>query len=119
MAVGNRGESRILTTSEPLNEKMKSYTDALKGFPGRSRGSYGRMLYLSASTITTLGFGDIVPLTSQARLWVGIEAVLGVILIGLFLTSLSFEVGNRARTKDTDKPTVLKERGSYDGPEHI
>ena len=44
------------------------------------------MFYLSAATITTLGYGDIVPITTTARMWVAVEAILGVVTIGLFLT---------------------------------
>jgi hypothetical protein len=36
------------------------------------------MLYLSAITITTVGYGDIVPLTDTARVLVGIQAVYGL-----------------------------------------
>jgi hypothetical protein len=49
------------------------------------------MLYLSASTITTLGFGDIVPLTSAARLAVSCEAICGILVMGLFLNAVSKE----------------------------
>jgi Ion channel len=55
--------------------------------------NYYRMFYFSAITITTTGFGDIVPITEGARLTVAFETILGVILIGLFLNSLSFKIG--------------------------
>jgi hypothetical protein len=55
--------------------------------------NYYRMFYFSAITITTTGFGDIVPITEGARLAVAFETILGVILIGLFLNSLSFKIG--------------------------
>jgi voltage-gated potassium channel Kch len=38
--------------------------------------------YFSATTITTVGFGDIIPVTPLARALVGIEAVLGLVLAG-------------------------------------
>jgi voltage-gated potassium channel Kch len=50
------------------------------------------MIYFSAVTITTLGFGDIVPITAHARTSV-IEAISGVILIGLFLNALARDRG--------------------------
>lgn len=53
--------------------------------------TFGRMLYLSAVTITTLGYGDIVPLTDAARIAISCEAVGGIILIGLFLNALAYE----------------------------
>jgi hypothetical protein len=60
-----------------------------------------RMLYFSAITITTVGYGDIVPVTTRTRLLVAIEAVFGVVLIGLFLNSIAHE----ARAND-DRPRV-------------
>ena len=47
-----------------------------------------RMFYLSAVTITTLGFGDIVPVSDCARFMVATEVVIGVVLIGIFLNAL-------------------------------
>jgi hypothetical protein len=56
-----------------------------------SKDTFYRMLYLSAVTITTVGYGDIVPLTDLARAAVASEAILGIVLIGLFLNALSHE----------------------------
>lgn len=50
-------------------------------------------LYLSIITITTLGYGDITPLGKVGQLLTASEAVLGVILVGLFLNSLSHQHG--------------------------
>jgi Ion channel len=44
-------------------------------------------LYFSTATLTTLGFGDIVPITSLARSLVAIEALLGILLLGVFLAA--------------------------------
>lgn len=52
---------------------------------------FGRMLYLSAVTITTVGYGDIVPLTDASRIAVACEAIAGVVLIGLFLNAVAHE----------------------------
>lgn len=45
-------------------------------------------LYFSAVTISTLGYGDILPNNSKVRIFVMIETLLGVITIGCFLSSL-------------------------------
>jgi hypothetical protein len=47
------------------------------------------MLYFSAVTITTVGYGDVVPLTGAARFFAAFEATLGIILLGLFISSLA------------------------------
>lgn len=76
-----------------LQAKINSLSFGLNGVSAKN--DYWNMFYLSAVTITTLGFGDFVPITKTARLWVSSEAILGVIIIGLFLNSL---------TKNISKP---------------
>ncbi|WP_339260948.1 potassium channel family protein [Lysinibacillus sp. FSL K6-3209] len=49
--------------------------------------------YFSIVTITTLGYGDITPIGKIAQFLVASEAILGIILIGLFLNSLSHQHG--------------------------
>lgn len=66
-----------------------------QGDPKEASGLFIRMCYLSAVTITTLGFGDITPASSFARALVGFEAVLGVVLIGLFLNAVGQKWGRR------------------------
>jgi len=51
-------------------------------------GNFGRMLYFSATTITTVGYGDVVPLSGIARFLAALEATVGVVLLGLFVVSL-------------------------------
>jgi Ion channel len=79
--------------------RIQAYIGAQEGFPSTASGNLGRMLYFSAMTITTVGYGDIVPISSLARSLVASEAVLGVVIIGFFLNA----VARRA------------ERGSADG----
>ena len=45
-------------------------------------------LYLSAVTVTTLGYGDFVPTSRLTKFLTGLQAVSGVVLMGLFLNSL-------------------------------
>jgi hypothetical protein len=72
--------------------KLMAWINGMRGFPASSSGTPWRMLYLSATTITTLGLGDILPISDTARVFVGLESFLGVVLIGLFLNSLSSEI---------------------------
>jgi uncharacterized protein YjbI with pentapeptide repeats len=48
-------------------------------------------LYFSVVSITTLGYGDILPCSSAAQITAASEALLGLILIGLFLNALSMQ----------------------------
>jgi hypothetical protein len=86
----NKNGSDIIqiTVHNELSRYIETYNRSLQGFPSRLEGDFLRMLYLSMVTITTLGYGDIVPITDKARILVGIESVLGIILIGWFATTL-------------------------------
>ena len=72
-----------------LNKKLYYFTYGVSGFPSLLKDNYWRMLYLSSVTITTLGYGDIVPLTTTTRMLVSAEAILGIIIIGLFPSTRS------------------------------
>lgn len=51
--------------------------------------NFQRALYYSVATITTLGYGDIIPVTDTARKLAGLETILGIITIGLFMGFLT------------------------------
>lgn len=70
-------------------ERLRQLADGLNS--GVDLHAFGRMLYLSAVTVTTVGYGDIVPLTDTARIGVACEAILGIVLVGLFLNALAYE----------------------------
>jgi hypothetical protein len=92
--------TRVLCNRRDVSTQLLGLANAKSGFPGELRGSFSRMLYLSAVTITTLGYGDILPRTNRARLLVALEAVLGIIVIGLFLNSLARERDVPVRQSD-------------------
>ena len=91
MPEGDRYTPAITLPYEPRLLLFK-YVRAMLGFPSDFKDNASRMMYLSAVTLTTLGYGDIVPLTSLARTLTAIEAVSGILLIGLFLNSLAREI---------------------------
>jgi hypothetical protein len=71
---------------------------------------FPRMLYFSAVTATTLGYGDIVPVATRARGLITVEAVLGVILVGLFLNSIAQTVTrgrNGGQAPLPDQPSLF------------
>lgn len=70
--------------------------------------SFIECIYFSIVTITTLGYGDILPANDTGRIIAGIESVLGITLIGLFLNSLS-----RVRSETTRAEEIEKEQKNY------
>lgn len=74
-----------------LLERLVRYSNGQNGLASDLDENYWRMLYLSAVTITTLGYGDIVPITNTSRILISMESILGIVLIGLFLNALAYE----------------------------
>ena len=75
------------------------YIESVENFgiepAGRNSAGLVRMLYLSTVTITTLGYGDILPITNLSRTLVAFESILGIVVIGLFLNAVSRQVSLR------------------------
>jgi len=76
-----------ITFSDDQLRTIGTLTDYSNGVIRQN--SFKRMLYFSAITISTIGYGDIVPIDDQLRLLVGLEATLGIIFIGLFINALA------------------------------
>jgi len=79
---------RRLDVTEHVFDRVRAFQSGAGGFPNNVPGGYGRMLYLSVVTVSTLEYGDIVPLTWRTRLFTGVEATLGIILLGLLVSSM-------------------------------
>ncbi|MFT7009625.1 MAG: hypothetical protein ACJAXJ_004175 [Colwellia sp.] len=60
-------------------------------------------LYFSVVSITTLGYGDILPCSSAAQITTASEALLGLILIGLFLNALSMQHSQEIEKVEQEK----------------
>lgn len=82
----------FIKVTPQLERMLIAWAQGVRGFPSESSGVFMRMLYFSAITITTVGFGDILPTSDRTRLAVAIEAILGVVLVGLFLNALGSEI---------------------------
>ena len=50
--------------------------------------SRARLLYLSFVTLTTLGYGDITAITLEARMVLGVEAVIGQLYLAILVARL-------------------------------
>ena len=53
--------------------------------------------YFSTITLTTVGYGDIVPVTSAARLVTGLEAIVGQLYLAVVIATL---VGRASARRD-------------------
>ena len=56
--------------------------------PVSDEARFGASIYYSFVTLTTLGYGDILPLTDRARSLAYVEAVIGQIYLAVLLAKL-------------------------------
>jgi hypothetical protein len=72
------------------DSRFERFLQGFRSDPGSVGGQVGRMVYFSAVVITTLGLGDIIPMTTLARTLVAIETMSGIALAGFFLNALAY-----------------------------
>jgi Ion channel len=84
--------SAILVAKANEDKFQSAYAAIHRNDPFAAGGWYdhaNRALYLSGVTMTTLGFGDVVPITNKARLFVMAEALCGVVLGGIAIAKVA------------------------------
>ena len=94
-------DTGFLTMAVATANKLTRFYNAAEGDPSYASGLWLRMLYFSSTTITTLGLGDVTPISSTARSLVGFESLAGIVVIGLFLNALA---GRLRRSHCADRP---------------
>jgi hypothetical protein len=57
------------------------------------------LLYLSVVTLSTLGYGDVLPFTAQARMLAAIEAIIGQLYLAVLIARLVGIEASRPRTQ--------------------
>jgi ion channel len=61
-------------------------------------------LYFSFSTLTTVGYGDVIAVRSLSRMLVSLEAIAGVLYVAILIARLAGSYGRRKRS-DAPSPT--------------
>ena len=82
--------SPVIKIDEGVEKEIHDFLLASKGFSNDINNHFLSMLYLSAVTITTIGYGDIVPITLITRMLITIEALIGMTLMGIFLNNITY-----------------------------
>jgi len=81
---------QVIPITDDDELKIEAFFDGLAGDPVKLSGSLWRMEYFGRIVITTVGFGDIVPISRAARGLVVLEAFFGLSFIGLMLNALAY-----------------------------
>jgi hypothetical protein len=65
-----------------------SFTFARQGIDDSQMNLVGEFIYFSMVTLTTLGYGDIVPLSRPARMFASLEAITGQLYVAIVIARL-------------------------------
>ena len=103
VANGQQPHVIYLEAESDLESKIESLRALESGFPSSDFSHFIRLLYFSVVTITTLGYGDIVPIETYTRILVGVESFLGAFLISLFFYRLPEFQKQRSEKKVQDE----------------
>lgn len=76
-----------LTISEGSLQSIVEILNLHSNNPISKTKKVGRAYYISIVTITTLGYGDIVPITGWGRTIIAFQSILGIFIIGFFLNA--------------------------------
>merc|ERR1712159_671127 len=88
---------------------LKSYLNGTKGGPigGRSDGEiYVAVLYWALTTMSTIGYGDIIPVSTWERMITAVAMVIGSCTFAYGLTNVCFLVYNYNRYQVTYESTM-------------
>ena len=74
--------------------------------------AFFRLLYFSFTTLTTVGYGDITPVTDQARSFVMIEQFSGVFFVGILIARLA-DLSTAEDMNCQPRPTKVLRQASW------
>lgn len=91
------------------------YSNGGVTFSDKSHLSCVDSIYFSVVTITTLGYGDILPQNDFYKLLISLEVILGIAIFGLFISSLwsSYENMNNRKTIKRDIKILKSKMDDY------
>jgi voltage-gated potassium channel len=107
-AIGNAFRGRIVayTVSGVL---LLIYTASLAVFdkerylPGSTINSFGKALWWSVTTVTTVGYGDVYPVTDTGRVIAVLLMIGGISLVGVVTAALASWIIERVGEEETTK----------------
>jgi hypothetical protein len=80
-----------------LETRLRKLQIGERGHPTIGPEGYSDFLYFSVVTITTLGFGDVIPINARGRRTVGAEALVGVFVLSGIAACFGIMLADRSR----------------------
>ncbi|WP_157199876.1 potassium channel family protein [Methanogenium cariaci] len=91
----------MYATAAEMSATAFSYTPAI--MPAGEHLTFGNLLYFSFITLTTTGYGDIIPTMRVTQSLAMVEAITGVIFLAVFVSRLVGIVGWNTASEDEER----------------
>lgn len=104
-----RGKVAIYTASGSLlliYVASLAVLDAERDEPGSAITSFGKALWWSITTVTTVGYGDLAPVTPTGRVVAALLMIGGISLLGVVTATLASWIVQRVAEEDTANQTA-------------
>ena len=79
----------VCATVSSVRRHARRAAGRARGAPGSTIETFGTALWWAITTVTTVGYGDVYPVTTQGRLVAGVLMVAGVAFLGAVTATLS------------------------------
>jgi voltage-gated potassium channel len=93
----------VAVTGAAVGLGALSILDAERGAPGATITSFGDALWWAWATVTTVGYGDRYPVTSEGRAVAAVLMLCGIALLGLVTASLASFLVDRYQDEDDEE----------------
>ena len=112
-AVGNAIRGRILLYTISgvvlmIYVASLAVLDTERGQPGATITSFGKALWWSITTVTTIGYGDLYPVTFTGRVVAVVLMIGGISLVGVVTASLASWIVQRVEEADIENRAATK-----------
>jgi len=82
--------------------------EAERGDPRSDIGSFGQAVWWSITTVTTVGYGDLAPVTPTGRVIAALLMIGGISLVGVITATLASWIVQRVSEEDTANQTATR-----------
>ena len=81
---------------------------------GTKINTFGDALWWSLATVTTVGYGDVYPVTVEGKIIASLLMMIGIAVLGLFISTLGTSLIETRMAKTKNNQNVFKLKGSSD-----
>ena len=78
---------------------------------GTKISTFGDALWWSIATVTTVGYGDVYPVTAEGKVIASMLMIMGIMVLGLFISTLGTSLIETRMAKTKKNQNMLKLRG--------